>query len=276
MNEDMSMSGQGIVALVTGASSGIGEQMARQLAAEGYALVLVARRRQRLQDLADELRAAHKTPSLILEADLSDRYQLNGLMSSVDTWLDETGLRMSVLINNAGSGVWSAFEDQQLDTIQREIDLNVVSLTTLTHGFIHRLKASGDQGYILNVASLAGLLPVPEFAVYAATKSYVVQFSEILAHELRNVPISVTCSCPGGVLTEFLDQAGQDLKSETGMMSAEDVARLSLKAMFDGKGVYVPGLINKPAVWARWLPLSLKARLVEKSMAVAVRPKSVN
>src|SRR5690606_26929115 len=113
----------------------------------------------------------------------------------------------------------------------------------------------------------------PRYAVYSATKAYVQRFSEILAYELRQSNIRVTCSCPGGVLTEFIENAGQELKGNTGMMTSAEVARLAVQAMFAGQLIHVPGLLNKFSALLRFLPLALKLRLVEKSMLVTVKDK---
>jgi len=257
-------------ALVTGASSGIGQDMARELARRGHDLILVARRQDRLEQLARDITTTTGVACLVLACDLADRAQLNGLMARTCDWLAQ-GRVLTVLVNNAGTGVWERFDKQSAATSQRDIDLNVTALTTLCHDFVAQAQQHGQPAHILNIASLAAMLPTPRFAVYAATKSYVKQFTEILAYELRESAIRVTCSCPGGVLTEFMDHSGQDLKGETGMMSAEDVARLSLDAMFAGKVVYVPGLLNKVSSVVRFLPLPLKTWLVEKSMLITVQ-----
>lgn len=259
-------------ALVTGASSGIGADIARQLAQRGINVILVARRRERLEDLAAELDALG-VQSLVLECDLADRTQLNGLMARAEQWLHEQALVLTILVNNAGTGVWDWFENQSREASQRDIDLNVTALTTLSHDFVAIAKAHQQPSHILNIASLAALLPPPRYAVYSSTKAYVKRFSEILEYELSQTNISVTCSCPGGVLTEFIERAGQELKGETGMMTSTDVARLAVQAMFAGQVVHIPGALNKVSALARFLPRRLQMRLVEKSMLVTVQEK---
>lgn len=259
-------------ALVTGASSGIGADIARELARRGLNVILVARRRERLQSLAAELEALGVS-ALVLDCDLADREQLNGLMARTEGWLAQHGLVLTVLVNNAGTGVWDWFENQTREISQRDIDLNVTALTTLCHDFVGLAKAHGAPSHILNIASLAAMLPTPRFVVYSATKAYVQRFSEILDYELRHSNVRVTCSCPGGVLTEFMEHAGQDLKGETGMMASADVARLAVQAMFAGQVVHVPGMLNKLSTLVRFLPRPLKIRLVEKSMLVTVQDK---
>lgn len=267
------MNKQNRVALVTGASSGIGADIARDLAGRGFHIVLVARRRDRLAELAIELQNRHGVQCQVLDADLADRAQLNEVVARAQAWASGQGARLTVLVNNAGSGVWDLFDQVPREIAQRDIDLNVTALTTLTHDFIAVAKAHGDESHVLNIASLAAMLPAARFAVYSATKSYVVAFSEILGYELRDTGIRVTCACPGGVKTEFLELAGQDLKKDVGMMTSPDVARLSVDAMFRGDAVYVPGVLNKVSTLVRFLPRSLKLRIVEKSMRMAVQPK---
>lgn len=261
------------VALVTGASSGIGQDVARDLARRGYDLILVARRRERLEQLAAELGPTTGAACLVLDCDLADRGQLNALMARTTEWLALKGRVLSVLVNNAGTGVWDHFEKQTAAISQRDIDLNVTALTTLCHEFVAQARAHRQPAHILNIASLAAMLPTPRFAVYSATKSYVMRLTEILAYELRDSKITVTCSCPGGVMTEFMGLAGQELKGDTGMMPPEVVARLSVEAMLAGKVVFVPGALNKASALARFLPRPLKIRLVEKSMLITVQDK---
>lgn len=259
-------------ALVTGSSSGIGQDMARELAARGFDLILVARRRERLEQLAGELTAAHGVACLVLPCDLADRAQLDGLMARTQEFLGG-GRFLAALVNNAGTGVWDWFEKQDAATSQRDIDLNITALTTLCHAFLPLARQHGLPAYILNIASIAAFLPTPRFAVYSATKSYVLRFSEILAYELRNSTISVTCSCPGGVMTEFLEHAGQTLKGETGMMASPEVAKLAIDAMLRGEAVQVPGMLNKASALVRFLPRALQLPLVERSMLVTVQDK---
>jgi uncharacterized protein len=259
-------------ALVTGASSGIGVDIARELARHGLNVVLVARRRARLEALAAELEAMG-VRALALDCDLTDREQLNGLMGQVGAWLGQEEQILTVLVNNAGTGVWDWFESQSREISQRDIDLNITAPTVLCHDFIAHAKAHGAPSHILNVASLAAMLPTPRFAVYSASKAYVQRFSEILEYELRHTNIRVTCSCPGGVLTEFMARAGQELKGNTGMMTSPAVARLAVRAMFSGQVVHVPGMLNKFSTLVRFLPRALQVRLVERSMLVTVRDK---
>ena len=260
-------------ALVTGASSGIGSDIARELASRGYNLVLVARRKERLADLATELVQKHGVQCQVLDADLANREQLNGLMARAQAWLDGAGLTLTMLVNNAGSGLWEWFDKQPRDVVQRDIDLNVTALTTLTHDFVHLAKGHGQPAQVLNIASIAAMLPVARYTVYSGTKAYVLQFSEILRYELRHTNIGVTCVCPGGVKTEFVELAGQKLKGDTGMMESPEVARLAVEAALRGDVKYIPGAMNKVSALVRFLPRSIKLPIVEKSMLVTVQEK---
>ncbi|WP_111656042.1 SDR family NAD(P)-dependent oxidoreductase [Isoalcanivorax indicus] len=260
-------------ALITGASSGIGEDIARELAARGLNLILVARRQDRLDALASALHREHGVTATSIACDLSDRDALNGLFDQVDAALASTGSTLTVLVNNAGTGFWAPFADQDLAGVQRDIDLNVTALTTLSHGFLRRARAHGQRSYLMNVASLAGILPTPRYAAYSGTKGYVRFFSEVLDYELRDSAISVTAACPGGVLTPFLDSAGQNVKKQTGIMTSPEVARLCVNAMYRGKVVYVPGLLNKFAVYTNLLPRRLRGWLLERSMLVSVEAR---
>ncbi|MFZ5722334.1 MAG: SDR family NAD(P)-dependent oxidoreductase [Pseudomonadota bacterium] len=260
-------------ALVTGASSGIGRDIARELAARGYHLVLVARRRDRLAELANELRQQYGIECEVLDADLADRARLNGLMARVVSWVTARRLTLTLLVNNAGSGLWEWFEKQPRDIVQRDIDLNVTALTTLTHDFIAVAKAHGRPAQVMNVASLVALLPAPRYTVYGGTKAYVRQFSDVLRYELRHTNIGVTCVCPGGVKTEFVALAGQELKGDTGMMESPEVARLAVDATLRGDVLYIPGALNRLSALVRFLPRWLRLPIVEKSMLITVQEK---
>lgn len=257
-------------AIVTGASSGIGADIARELARRQWHVVLVARRAERLDELAASLRAQYKVNTHVLPADLTDEAQRRDVIRLSAAWAEAQGLRLSALVNNAGTGVWNEFADQDEHTLLRDIELNVAAVTSLTHAFTRLALRQGGPAHVLNIASLAGLLPAPRFAVYSATKSYLISFTEVLAQELKGTRVSVTCACPGGVQTEFLALAGQKQISNIGMMHPQDVARLVVNAMLAGKVIYVPGLLNKLSALARHLPSAMRTRLVGKSMALTV------
>lgn len=240
-------------ALVTGTSSGIGRDIARELAAKGYDLIIVARREQRLIELAAEIEQQHPVQVLSLPCDLTNREALNALFSRCEDFL-QAGRRLDVLVNNAGMGVWAEFERQQNSTSQQNIDLNITAVTTLCHDFIKVAKEHGGSAYILNIASLAAILPTPRYAVYSASKIFVLRLSDILAYELRHSNISISCICPGGVLTEFMSNSGQNMKTDFGMMSSKSVAKIAVEGMFAKKRRIIPGFINKLSALLRFTP----------------------
>ncbi len=185
--------------LITGASGGIGEEFARQLVHRCKQVVLVARREDRLRELAADLRGEN--------ADLDVLYYVVDLTVSEERvrlleTLSDGGVRPDLLVNNAGMGDYLLFADSDRSKIDRMMQLNMVALTDLTHGVIAGMRERGG-GAIINVSSLASVLPMPEFAVYAATKAYVTSFSEALRLELAEDGISVSALCPGPVHTEF-------------------------------------------------------------------------
>ena len=225
------------VALVTGASAGLGEEFARQLSAKGHRLVLVARRKERLDQLADELGNARA-----VELDLSQLGAASRLMAGVGAH----GETVELLVNHAGFGLSGGFG--QLDgKRQREmIDLNCGALTELAHaalpGMVER-KAGG----ILNVASTAAFQPGPSMAVYFATKAFVLSFSEALHDEMKRHGVKVSCLCPGPTRTEFRSVSGFNPKGPAGKISADaaSVVRTGLEGLARNKAVVVPGMANK-------------------------------
>ena len=228
-------------ALITGASSGIGLELARIFAREGYNLVLVARNGDRLRQLASELEKAHGARSLILATDLTEP----GAAAYVLDQTTRAGLQLDVLVNNAGFGQYGRFADNDLEECLRQIQLNVTTLTHLTRlylpGMIER-----KTGRILNVASTAAFQPGPLMAVYFATKAYVLHFSEALANELHGSGVTVTCLCPGATVTEFHKRAnatGMKLL-KMGAMDARTVAEDGYRALIAGKPVVISGFKN--------------------------------
>src|SRR5436190_1603655 len=194
---------EGCSALITGASSGIGREFARLLAGRARSLILVARREQRLNELRDELRQRH--PNLIVhirKTDLADLAQLKELIA----WLEHEKINVDLLVNNAGLGDLGPFATSDPPRNEQITLVNMVALTSLTRHLLPQIIAN-KRGAILNVSSSAGFLPIPGFAVYAATKAYVTSFSEALRAELRGTGVSVCVLCPGPVRTEFQEVA---------------------------------------------------------------------
>jgi hypothetical protein len=231
------------VALVTGASSGIGEQLARRLAERGHDLVLVARDRGRLEVLAKELEAAHHAAAHVLPADLTDAAQLR----AVEDRCRDRDAPIDVLVNNAGVGSFGDFHALDLESEVREIQLNVVALVRLTHAAAEQMAARG-RGGILNVSSLAGFQPGPAMAVYSATKAFVTSFTEAVHEELKGSGIAVTVLCPGFTRTGFQESASVPAATEVpGFLwqEADEVAVAGLDALAKNRAVAIPGALNK-------------------------------
>jgi short-subunit dehydrogenase len=232
-------------ALVTGASAGLGVEFARQLAGKGYALALTARRRERLEALAQELRAAHGVETLVIEADLSTREGPRAVVAA----LDARAIVPEVLVNNAGFGAHGPALEVDVGRTLEMIDLNVRALTELAIVFGGKMAARGS-GAILNVASTAAFQPDPWFAAYGATKSYVLSFSLSLGHELGPRGVSVTCHCPGPTKTEFFEAGGVNVSlNDALVMSARECVAIGLRKMERGRRVAIAGWMNAVAAW---------------------------
>jgi hypothetical protein len=245
-------------ALVTGASAGIGEAFARQLAAGGTGLVLVARRADRLAGLADELGAGGVEVEVVA-ADLTDRADL----ARVGERVADPERPVDLLVNCAGVGASGPFVDGDLDTCHQMIDLNVSALVDLTHAALPAMQGRG-RGWILNVSSLGGHAPGPSFAVYSATKAFVTSFSESLFEELRGTGVHITVVCPGATKTEFAEIAGTEADDLPGFLqqSAEEVVAEALAATAAGKAVRVTGMVNRvSAAFTTVLPRTVNRRL---------------
>jgi short-subunit dehydrogenase len=254
-------------ALITGASFGIGMELARIFAREGYNLVLVARSADKLRQLASELEKAHGTRSLILATDLTDP----GAAAYVLDQTTRAGIEVDVLVNNAGFGQYGLFAESDLEECLRQIQLNVTTLTHLTRLYLpammERAKIERQSRRILNVASTAAFQPGPLMAVYFATKAYVLHFSEALANELKGTGVTVTCLCPGPTATEFHKRAkatGQRLL-KFGAMDARTVAEDGYRAMMAGKPVVISGFKNwLMAQSVRFSPRRMVTAMVRK------------
>jgi hypothetical protein len=248
-----------MTALVTGASSGIGEAMARQLAGRGADVILTARRRERLDALAADLREAHGVRVDVVALDLGTP----GAAEELFARTEGEGRPVDILVNNAGAGVHDRFADIGWDRTASQLQLNIVSLTELTHRFVRAMLAR-RRGWILNVASVGAYMPVPSYATYAAGKAYVRNFTEALAFELRGTPVHVCCLNPGATATEFMNVAGHEVPrgASFALMSSERCARIGLRALFAGRRNVVAGWSNAAAVFLfRFLPRAALARL---------------
>jgi short-subunit dehydrogenase len=225
------------VALITGASAGLGVEFARQLSARGHALVLAARRKDRLDELAKELGNARA-----VAIDLSKANAAAKLMAD----LEAAGEQVEILVNNAGFGLIGPFAELDAKRERQMIDLNVGTLTDLCRAVVPGMIARKSGG-ILNVASTAAFQPGPKMAVYFATKAFVLSLSEALHEELKPHGISVTCLCPGPTRTEFGDVAGFGGNGlfDRVAMEAPKVVEVGLKGLERNKAVVVPGIVNK-------------------------------
>src|ERR1700719_4755591 len=236
----------GCNALITGASAGIGRELARQLAGRAAAIVLVARRREGLEQLRDELR--NRNAQLLVHThavDLCDKLQIDELIG----WLKENKIDIDFLINNAGLGDMGLFAASDPHRNAHLLSVNIVAPTTLTRALLPQM-ISRKRGAILNVSSSAGFLPIPGFAVYAATKAYVTSFSEALRAELRGTGVSVCTLCPGPVPTEFQEAAKRPGGQPEGgpefvQVSAEQVVRDALAAIEADRPLVIPGFVMK-------------------------------
>ena len=242
------------VTLITGASAGLGAEFARQCARRGEELVLVARRQGRLEDLAAEVGKAH-----VIAADLSAREAPRRLLEEVEG----RGLAVSTLINNAGFGLIGRFADLPLDRQRQMLELNVAALTELTHLVLPAMKER-RSGKILNIASTAAFQPGPGFAVYFASKAFVLSFTEALHQELKGTGIKVSALCPGPTATEFGAVAGfRDNRFERVSAGASSVVAAGLRGLDRNQAVVVPGLTNQlGAQSSRFLPRAAMRRIV--------------
>lgn len=228
-------------ALVTGASSGIGAEIAKLLAAKGYPLLIVARRAERLKALQAEISEAHRVDVVVLAQDLA----LPGAGKTLFEAVQTGGYTVEILVNNAGFGIQGKFLEMEMADVEQMFRLNMHTLTEITQLFA-RAMVTRKQGYILQVASAAAFLPSPYVSAYAATKAYVLSFSEALRYELKDTGVSITTLYPGITTTEFnaVAHAKTPPMMNMSILSAEKVAQIGVKAMFRRRRARIPGRIN--------------------------------
>lgn len=255
---------KGSRALVTGASSGIGEVFARELASRGADLVVAARSRDKLESLASELRARDRVSVHTEAVDLAEP----GAGLALASRLGERGFEVDVLVNNAGFGLYGPAHESDPHRIAQAVQLNVGAVTELTCMLLPGMIAR-DRGAIVNVASTAAFQPVPYMAVYGATKAYVLSFTEALWAETRSTGVRVMALCPGATDTAFFDTASENA-SMGRRMPPEQVVASALSALGRRRSTVVPGLPNRLlASSARLAPRQTVARMAERTM----RPK---
>lgn len=253
------------LALVTGASGGLGLEFAKLLAADGFDLVLVARSAERLERNAQDLRQSYGVNVRTIPADLGVENAAQRIVAEVPY--------CDVLVNNAGFASNGRFDEIAQDRLHEEMLLDVVTLTELTRAYLPGMRAK-RRGRILNVASTAAFLPGPYMAVYYASKAYVLSFSEALAEECRGSGVTVTCVCPGATATGFQERAnvGDTLLMRLPLANAQRVAKAGYLGMLAGKPVVIPGFSNKlVAVSPRFTPRALLLRLSRRAVQPASR-----
>ena len=250
--------------LITGASGGLGAEFAKLAAADGQSLILVARRGDALETLAGELRSAYGIDVLTIACDLAERDAARSIAGRIE----QEGMTVTMLINNAGIGLYGAFTETALEQERAMMELNMLALTELTKHVLPGMIAA-KSGRILTVASTAAFSPGPLMAVYFASKAYVLSFSVALAEELKAAGVTVTCLCPGPTRTGFAARAeatGTRLFRGS-VMDAPTVAAAGYRACKRGKRIVVPGLRNKI--------MTFGTRLVPRSLAAAIAERAV-
>jgi uncharacterized protein len=250
--------------LITGASSGLGADFARQLAGRGCGLILVARRLERLQELQAEISADYAVPVTCLAVDLTSADAPQKLYDQ----LKADNRTVDVLVNNAGYGLFGEFATVPWERLQQMLELDILALTHLTRLFVPGM-ISRNFGYILNVASTGAFQPTPTYAAYSAAKSYVLNLGEALHYELRHTAVKCTTLCPGVTRTEFFEVAGQKMTAFQRMtiMESAEVARIGITAMLKGRSSVVAGWMNSLVAWGtRLLPRQALAAVSNRLM----------
>jgi uncharacterized protein len=254
----------GGTAVITGASSGIGAAIARELAQRGHAVTLVARREERLKSLASDLKSEHGVDAAAIACDLADAAGREGLAEQIR----DRGRSVEVLVNNAGFGSRGRFIEKDPGRMVDMVRLNVEAVVDLSSRFLPGMAERG-RGAVINIASTAAFQPMPGGATYAAGKSFVLSFSEALHTEQRGNGVTVTAVCPGPVKTEFTEVAGMaGVENETPdvfWMTAEEIGRHAVEGAEQGKRVVVPGALNRAqSLVGQHTPRALALPLIDK------------
>ncbi len=251
-------------ALVTGASSGLGVDFARELASRGANLILVARREDLLRQLQADLAEVHEVEVMIFAMDLAVEENREQLARDIDL----AGVRIDILINNAGFGLFGDFREADWDRTDQMLQLDIVALTHLTRLFVNPMVEWGE-GYIVLIGSTGSFQPAPSYAVYSAAKAYVLSLGHALHYELRGTGVSCTTVCPGVTATEFLLVSGQEKTwyQKFTMMESPTVVSMAIKAMLARKPQIVTGFINALVAFStRLTPRPLLAMLAHRLM----------
>ena len=238
------------LALITGASMGIGKSLAELFAADGHDVALVARSEDKLRALASELESKHDVSAHVIPADLTDPAAPQRIFEA----LDSQGLEVDYMVNNAGFGTTGPFVEASLQSQLDMLQVNVNALVALTHLALDKMVVR-RKGRVLNIASAAGFQAGPLMSVYYATKSFVILFSEGVAEEVKSAGVTVTAHCPGATATNFADTAGnaKSVLFKLGVAPVDKVARHAYRSMMAGRVVAIEGLINKIAAFSNRL-----------------------
>lgn len=245
--------------LITGASTGIGREMTKLFAENGFNVVITARNEAKLIELSDEIKKKYMVEVVVMTKDLSIKNSAKELFNEIR----ENNIEIDILVNNAGMGDCGFFHKSSMNKNIEMIELNITSLTILNRLFSEDMVRR-RSGKILNVASTGSYMPGPFIAVYYATKAYVLSFTEAIANELKEFNVQVSALCPGATSTEFAKRAGKlELK---GAMSAESVAKIGFTEFMKGKQVIVPGFFNKVGLlFSKFLPRKVLACVIGKT-----------
>jgi uncharacterized protein len=249
-------------ALITGASSGIGYELALLFAADGFDCILVARSHDKLKELAARLEGEHRVKTLVLSKDLAKPSAVDEIYEEVSS----ASMEVDVLVNNAGFPVFGLFSETDLEVELEMLQVNVVALTALTKLFLRGMVAR-RHGRVMNLASTAAFEPGPLMAVYYASKAYVLSFSEALANEVRGTGVTVTALCPGPTRTGFQKRGVmEDSRLVQGQIAdARSVALAGYRGLMAGKTIVIPGFTNKLVPWiARTSPRNVLTRVVRR------------
>lgn len=259
---------KGKTALITGASTGIGAAFARELAARGMNVALVARSEDKLRSLADELVQKHGIRAEVLAADLSQP----GVAANLYRETQRRNLVVDLLVNNAGFSTFGSFENIDASKEQAQIAVNVATLVDMTHAFIPAMLTRGE-GAVINVASIAGLIPCPRQAVYGATKAFVISFSEALYAEVRQRGVRVFTLCPGTTATEFFEEI--NIEKPRNAQTPQQVVNGGLRAFEQGNHLFISGATNKTIPFLlRLLPRTAVINLTDRASKNIMKPRT--